>query len=85
MEKLNVGLVGAGRIGRVHAENLAYRVPEARLVAVSDIVVEAAQELAAELGVPAAHQNHRRIMEDESVEAVVVCSSGASQKFLGYN
>lgn len=75
MKKINVGIIGAGRIGRVHAENLAYRVPEARLVAVSDVVVEAAQELAAKLGVPAAYQDHRRILEDESIEAVVICSS----------
>jgi len=31
----NVGLVGARRIGRVHAENLAYRILEANLIAVS--------------------------------------------------
>ena len=35
--QLHVGLIGAGRIGRVHAGNLAYRIPEASLVAVSDI------------------------------------------------
>ena len=27
----NVGLVGSGRIGRVYAENWAYRMPEAEL------------------------------------------------------
>jgi myo-inositol 2-dehydrogenase/D-chiro-inositol 1-dehydrogenase len=72
---MNVGLIGAGRIGRLHAENLAYRIPEVNLVAVSDIFVEAAEKVAAELGVPAVYQDHRRILDDKSVDAVLICSS----------
>ena len=72
---INVGVIGAGRIGRLHAENLQYRVPEANLVAISDIFVEAAEKVAAELGVPAAYQDHRRILDDEGVDAVLICSS----------
>ena len=73
--KVNVGLVGAGRIGRLHAEHLAYRVPQAELLTVSDIIPEAAQRCAADLGIPTATQDHRVIMEDPDIEAVVICSS----------
>jgi len=73
--KINVGLVGTGRIGRLHAEHLAYRIPQANLLSVSDIVVEAAQRCAATLGVPTATQDHRAIMENPDIEAVVICSS----------
>ncbi len=72
---INVGLIGAGRIGRVHAEHLAHRIPTANLVAVADIFEEAAQKLAADFQVPAAYQDHRRIIEDQSIEAIVICSS----------
>jgi myo-inositol 2-dehydrogenase / D-chiro-inositol 1-dehydrogenase len=72
---VTVGLVGAGRIGRLHAEHLAYRVPQAELLAVSDIILEAAQGCAADLGIPTATQDHRAIMEDPDIEAVVICSS----------
>lgn len=75
MTKIHVGLIGAGRIGRVHAENLTYRIPEAALVAVSDILVEAAEKLAGELGIPAAYQDHRRILDDKAIDAVLICSS----------
>jgi myo-inositol 2-dehydrogenase/D-chiro-inositol 1-dehydrogenase len=75
MKKLNIGVIGAGRIGRLHAENLAYRIPEANPVAISDIVFEAAEKAAAELGIPAAYQNHQPILEDESIKAVLICSS----------
>ena len=74
-EKLNVGVIGAGRIGRLHAEHLAYRVPGVKLVAISDIIVSAAEQVAAHLQIPAAYQDHRRIMDDPSIQAVVVCSS----------
>jgi myo-inositol 2-dehydrogenase/D-chiro-inositol 1-dehydrogenase len=73
--KVNVGLVGTGRIGRLHAEHLAFRIPQANLLAVSDIVAEAAQRCAAALDVPTAVQDHRAIMENPDIEAVVICSS----------
>ena len=73
--KVNVGLIGAGRIGRLHAEHLAFRIPDANLLAVSDIILEAAQKCAADLGIPTATQDHRIIMENPDIEAVVVCSS----------
>jgi myo-inositol 2-dehydrogenase/D-chiro-inositol 1-dehydrogenase len=79
--EINVGVIGAGRIGRLHAQNLAYRVPGAKLVAIADVFVEAAQSLAAELaqaaprGGLAVYQDYRRILEDKSIEAVLICSS----------
>ncbi len=75
VNKVNIGIIGTGRIGRMHAENLAYRVPGANLVAVADIFVEAAEKVAAELGVPAAYKDHRRILDDQDIEAVLICSS----------
>ena len=73
--KVNMGLIGAGRIGRLHAENLAMRIPEAHLVAVADINLEAARQVAAELGIAHAFQAPEAIMEDDDIQAVVICSS----------
>lgn len=73
--KINVGIIGAGRIGRVHAENLAYRIPEARILAVSDVFLEAAEKCAADYQIPAAFKDHRAILENKDIEVVVICSS----------
>jgi len=54
---------------------LAYRIPEAELVAVSDIYVAAAEKLAVELGVPAVYGDHRHILEDPAIDALLICSS----------
>ena len=75
MSIVNVGLIGAGRIGKLHAEHLAFRIPEARLLAVADVYLEAAQRCAETLGVPDAFQDHRPILENPAIDAVVICSS----------
>jgi inositol 2-dehydrogenase len=50
--RLRVGLAGLGRMGRIHAANLAGRVPSADLVAVTDFDPAVAARVGAELGVP---------------------------------
>ena len=39
MEKIKVGIIGAGRIGQVHAKSITYHIPQAEIVAISDIFV----------------------------------------------
>lgn len=73
--RTNVGLIGAGRIGKLHAEHLAHRIPEASLVAVADVMFEAAQACASSLRIPLAVQDYRSILKRDEIEAVVICSS----------
>jgi myo-inositol 2-dehydrogenase/D-chiro-inositol 1-dehydrogenase len=73
--QVNVGVIGAGRIGKLHAENLAYRIPEANVIAIADVVLEAAEKCAAGFQIPSAVKDYREIMENPGVEAVIICSS----------
>jgi myo-inositol 2-dehydrogenase/D-chiro-inositol 1-dehydrogenase len=72
---LNVGLIGAGRIGRLHAQHLARRVPRAQLVTIADVALEAARACAVENGVATAVADYREVLDRPDVEAVVVCSA----------
>ncbi len=74
-EVLNVGLIGAGRIGRLHAQNLARHIPGARLVAVADVVEAAARGCAQENGAGIAVSDYRVLLDDSQVDAVVVASA----------
>ena len=76
MEKaIQIGLIGAGRIGRVHAETIANRIPDANILAVADVFEQAAQKCAADFGIPSFNKDHREILENSDIEAVLICSS----------
>ena len=72
---LKIGLIGAGRIGKVHAEGINTRVASADLAAVSDVYLPAAKELAAKWHVPKVYGDYRPILDDPSIDAVAICSS----------
>ena len=74
-QTLNVGVIGCGRIGRIHAENLATRIPGARVAALADVAGAAAKEVAAQLHVAKATADHRELLADPAVDAVAICSS----------
>lgn len=71
---LRIGLVGVGRIGRMHAEIIARDVPGAELTMVHDAVPELAHQVAARLGVEAA-ESLAELVTSDRVEAVGICSS----------
>lgn len=50
MQKLRVGIIGAGRIGQVHAKSITYHIPQAEIVAISDLFPENAQKVADDPG-----------------------------------
>ena len=68
-----IAIVGAGRIGRLHAENMRSRVPRLRAVAVADPARDAAAALAADLGCDAV-VDWRELAGRPDVDAVVICS-----------
>jgi len=72
---LNIGIIGAGRIGKVHAESVATRVPGARLAGVADIDLAAARSLTSQLNAPRATADYRELLADASVDAVAICSA----------
>ena len=71
---LNIGLIGAGRIGRLHAGHLTMRIPSAELAVVADALEEAARECAEQYDIPSAIQDYRAVLDRPDIQAVVICS-----------
>lgn len=69
---LKIGLLGAGRIGQVHAVNITAH-PQSTLVAVSDVNAGAAEALAAKYGAEA--RTTEEILADPAIDAVLVATS----------
>jgi myo-inositol 2-dehydrogenase / D-chiro-inositol 1-dehydrogenase len=67
-------LIGAGAIGRVHANNIHNRIRSARLVAIADVDQSAAMEVAESSGKARIYSDYSDLIADPEVEAIVVCT-----------
>lgn len=75
---LNVGIIGAGRIAKVHAATLTYRIPCARVLAIADINPVAARDTAAQFSIPIATVDAAEVIGNPEIEAVLICSLTAT-------
>jgi inositol 2-dehydrogenase len=78
--KLNVGLIGLGRLGRVYARSLAGRIPCTRLAAVADVDGTAVDAIAREFGVERRHTDPAGIFADPSIDAVVIVTPTSTHR-----
>ncbi len=77
-KSINLGVIGAGRIGKIHAENLATRIHGARLAGVADVNLAAAQEVAGQFHVPLATADYRQLLAAPDIDAVAICTATAT-------
>ena len=75
MKQLNIGIIGAGRIGKVHMESITYNVPTARVLGITDVFKDGLQELADKYGIEKVYNDYKEMLADEEIDAVLVCSS----------
>ena len=73
MDQVQVGIIGAGMIGAVHAENLSRRTRGARVAAVMDVDQQRAQAVAADCGARAC-ADVADLIADPAVDAVLIAS-----------
>ncbi len=74
MKRLNIGVIGAGRIGTVHTETIVRSVPEAQVVAIVDVNTAAAKELAERNMVKTYSADYRTVTQNPDIDAVIICS-----------
>lgn len=72
MARLNVGVIGVGRLGKVYVRDLAGRIPETRVVAVADQAAALAKQVAAEFDVPKSYADPIALIDDPAVDAIVI-------------
>ena len=80
--KLNVGLIGLGRLGRVYARDLATRIPCTRLTAVADVDGKAAEQIAREFDVARHSTDPADVFGDPSVDAVVIVTPTSTHRAM---
>ena len=75
MKQLNIGIIGAGRIGKVHMQSITYNVPTAKVLGITDVFKDGLQELADKYGIEKVYDDYKQMLADEDIDAVLVCSS----------
>lgn len=73
---INIGIIGAGRIGRVHVESIRTQVADAAVKVLADpFMNEQTAEWAKQMGVERVTKDYKEILADSAIDAVLICSS----------
>ena len=74
-KKTTIAVIGTGRMGSVHVQNIVQMIPEASLSAICDIRLNVAQTVANKLGIQRVVQDYHEILEDKDIESVLIATS----------
>lgn len=74
-EKLKIGIIGGGRIGKVHAESITRNIPQAQITALADpFMNEELEKWAHEIGIAETYTDSYDIIKHKDIDAVLICS-----------
>ncbi|KJR44824.1 Myo-inositol 2-dehydrogenase 1 [Desulfosporosinus sp. I2] len=74
MDKIKMGIVGLGRLGRQHAENIEFRIPNAELSAVCSIVKSEVDEVQSAWGIEYGYTNFDEMLTNKELDAIFISS-----------
>ena len=72
MKRCRIGIIGAGRIGKLHAENIYHQLPQFDLVGIADPYVN--QDWAQSLAIPMITTNSDELIQHPEIDAVLIAS-----------
>ena len=75
MGKVKVGIAGLGRLGKLHANNLAFKIPDAELTAACSIVPAELEYAKEQLGVADVYADYREMLEKADIDAVAIVTT----------
>lgn len=73
---VTVGIIGAGRIGKVHVESICTKVGNAKIKILADpFMNDETAAWARQMGVEKTTKDYKEVLEDSEIDAVLICSS----------
>lgn len=70
---LTVGIIGAGRIGKLHVDNLEL-IPQIKVKSVSDVAIDHLDSWAKDKQIEVLTTNYQEILNDAEIDAIFICS-----------
>ena len=80
MERLNIGIIGAGMIAEKHIENLQL-MKEARISWLADLDTKLLKSVLKKYKIPSGTNDYHKILEDPRVQAVYICTPPRKASF----
>ena len=74
-KKIKLGIIGAGRIGKLHAENVLFNINYVEVKAIADVYADKINDWAYGLGIKNVYADYKEILNDPEIDAVMICSS----------
>lgn len=75
MEKVKLGIVGLGRLGRNHAENIQHNIPNAELTAICSVVQSELDTVKAELSPKYCYTDYREMFANKELDGILISSN----------
>ena len=72
MSKVRIGLAGLGRLGKEYAQNIQYKSPNAKLIAVCSLVKDELEYAKGQLGVELCFSSFEEMVEKSNLDAVAI-------------
>lgn len=76
MTKITIGIIGAGRIGKLHASNIIKHIPQLNIKSIADPCMD--ETWAKSQSIPHLFKDANEIFSDSEIKAVLICSPSAS-------
>ena len=80
--KVNLAVIGTGRMGGFHTRNIVRAIPEANLMGICDIRLDVAQAVADELEIDRVVKDYHELLEDKNIEAVLIATTTNTHAFI---
>lgn len=74
-KNIKIGVIGAGRIGKLHTENIYKNFRSVKIKAVADVFADQITDWATGLGITEIYTDYHQILNDPEIDAVLICSS----------
>ncbi len=75
ISKIGVGVIGTGRIGRVHIDHLCQNIPNAEVLSICSLDTDIAKTLSEQYSIPHITTQYNQLLDNSNIDAIVIASS----------
>ena len=74
MKKLRCGVIGLGRVGKMHVENM-YLLPQLDIICAADYFIEEMSDWLCSVNITSGYKNYQELLQRDDIEAVFIFTS----------